>query len=460
MKKLVPLMCLLLALALCAPGMAWAAGGSGEPSENAQTGLEVGDTVCFGHYEQDNDLNTRTEPIEWIVLAACEESEYLLVSRYVLDAEKYNDTSGEVTWEQSTLRKWLNGEFYDWAFSDDEKALLVDARVTADRNPQFDTDPGNDTDDKVFLLSAEEAGKYFADDAARMCAPTEYAKAVGGHITGSYKVDGRNTCGWWLRTSGKSAKTAAVVMGNGEVYTEGAPVISPVVCVRPAVRIRIEGETGLALRVASPSSAPAYKAGDKLYLGTYEQDDETDNGPEPIEWIVLDRNDKGEYLLITRYGLDAVAFNETDTDVNWEHSSLRQWLNTVFFNAAFSPAEQELIAAARLKPGRNPKFGTNPGAATDDRVFLLNLEEAEKYFRRDTDRRCAATLYAREKGAWLGSGYKVDREDACWWWLRSPGEDSVHAAAVTNYGGTDIFGQYITNTGGCVRPAIWSKLDQ
>ena len=76
-----------------------------------------GDTVSFGSYEQDGNTQNGPEPIQWIVLDKLDE-QLLLLSADVLEARQYHHVPfEEVTWENSDLRAWMNGDFYDGAFT-------------------------------------------------------------------------------------------------------------------------------------------------------------------------------------------------------------------------------------------------------------------------------------------------------------------------------------------------------
>ena len=88
----------------------------------------------------------------------------LVISRYVLDCVRYDEEYRRVTWETCTLRAWLNGEFLNAVFDPEEQLLIPPTHVTADPNPDFDVDPGEDTEDKLFLLSIPEAEAYFHPD--------------------------------------------------------------------------------------------------------------------------------------------------------------------------------------------------------------------------------------------------------------------------------------------------------
>ena len=92
-----------------------------------------------------------------------EDGKILAVSLYSLDCIPYNEEFTEVTWEDCSLRKWLNEDFYNAAFSISEKNLIPVVTLENDDHPMLHTDGGNDTEDKVFCLSLEETEKYFGE---------------------------------------------------------------------------------------------------------------------------------------------------------------------------------------------------------------------------------------------------------------------------------------------------------
>ena len=191
---------------------------------------EIGSYVVFGTYEQDNNSANGKEGIEWLVLAK-EGNRLLVISRYALDCKQYNTESKAVTWEGCSLRSWLNDSFLKSAFSSGEQAMIPTVTVSADRNPSYSTDPGKDTEDRVFLLSIAEANQYFASDEARKCVPTAFAKA-----NGCYASD-NGSCWWWLRSPGFNAELAADVNSGGSVYASGRFVYFDDYAVRPALWI-------------------------------------------------------------------------------------------------------------------------------------------------------------------------------------------------------------------------------
>ena len=198
----------------------------------------VGDKIIFGTYEQDNDTSNGAEDIEWLVLAK-ESNKILVISDKVLDFQSYNEkpyyeTRKAITWEQCSLRKWLNDSFLNEAFSEEERALIQSIIVSVDKISKYYTD-------KVFLLSINEAKKYFNSDEARKCAPTAYAKAQGALTSDTNKTtSGAATCWWWLRSPGDKQKNAARVDYAGSIDYSSISVSDNVGCVRPALWISIE----------------------------------------------------------------------------------------------------------------------------------------------------------------------------------------------------------------------------
>ena len=192
--------------------------------------IKVGSHINFGAYEQDNNTSNGKEDVEWLVLEI-KDGKALVISKYALDCKQYNTSYTDVTWETSTLRKWLNNDFLNSAFSADEKAMIPTVTVSADKNPEYSTNPGNATQDQVFLLSITEANKYFSSDSARQCKPTDYAVA-----NGAWESDSGN-CWWWVRSPGNYQNYAAFVDYDGDVLANGFGVAVDYGAVRPALWI-------------------------------------------------------------------------------------------------------------------------------------------------------------------------------------------------------------------------------
>lgn len=169
---------------------------------------EPGSSVYFGSYDQ--TYREGAEDIEWTVLAK-EGDRLLVVSKYALDCQRFSTEYEDITWETSPLRGWLNDTFLNTAFSAEERARIPRVTVPADQNPEYDTAPGNDTEDQIFLLSIEETRKYFDDDNALKCRGTDYC-----YDAGADKYPNGN-CWWWLRTRGDNTTTTTYVRSDGTI---------------------------------------------------------------------------------------------------------------------------------------------------------------------------------------------------------------------------------------------------
>ena len=180
--------------------------------------IAVGNTIKFGQYEQDNNLSNGREEIEWEVLAK-EENKVLIISKFALECKQFapSDEYGIITWEECTLRSWLNNEFYNEAFGVKQQSLIVSTTVSP---PKLYEKYGSTTADKVFLLSNDEAKEYFFTDIARQRKPTRYAAANGAW------VDSNNgNCFWWLRAPHElyqtGGDTVAHVGSDGSINYHG-----------------------------------------------------------------------------------------------------------------------------------------------------------------------------------------------------------------------------------------------
>lgn len=187
-----------------------------------------------------------------------------------------------------------------------------------------------------------------------------------------------------------------------------------------------------------------------VLFGKYEQDGNTSNGQEPIKWIVLDKKDD-KILLLSYYVLDAKPFNYDECDTDWERCSLRQWLNDDFLYSAFSQGEIEKIETTLVENTCNEKYNTNSGNNTTDKVFLLNIEETEKFFSTNVDRIATATDYLIKNHSITIRGV-----EQCDWWLRSSGKKNSKAAIVYGYNDNIGYtGMLVSDSHIGVRPAIW-----
>ena len=218
----------------------------------------------------------------------------------------------------------------------------------------------------------------------------------------------------------------------------------------------------LAIALLSPALADntTPKRGDVITMGTYEQDGNTKNGAEPIEWMVLDEKDD-RLLVISVKALETMAYDDANSfssHIWWENCSLRKWLNKDFLSAAFSAGEQKNILSTKLTT--EDKHGT---FETKDQLFCLSLAELRQYFPTNESMMCEGTKVAQKANNSVGESGNVN------WWLRNI---LVEYASDIRYLDSAAFVQasplYDINSDGCplwasevmaVRPAMWIRRD-
>ena len=198
-----------------------------------------------------------------------------------------------------------------------------------------------------------------------------------------------------------------------------------------------------------------------VQFGHYPQTKEN-NDDRLIEWQVLDRDGRNA-LLISRYGLDKLPYNETLANVTWEQCTLRAWLNSTFINRTFTDEEQAAILVTDVDNGTGQGYegwsveGSNN---TLDKIFLLSYAEAYQYFgvTYENGSNIKARVAPYDFVSW--STQKTEEGiGAIAWWLRSPGEAQIYALYVGadgHVGSEDVAGDGGFNA---VRPALWVNID-
>lgn len=207
------------------------------------------------------------------------------------------------------------------------------------------------------------------------------------------------------------------------------------------------------LKIVELEFAKKAKVGDKVYFGSYEQDNNISNGKEVIEWRVLSKKNN-RILVISDKVLECWIYNEESKNVTWKTSSMRKWLNSYFIKMAFLDDEKASIPVVTVHSDINPLFDTKGGKSTKDKVFCLSIKEANKYFKNKEDRICEPTAYLKANYNFFHSNSQ--------WWLRTPGADYDKASYVSYTGDIDELGREVCrfdfdkyNDFVCVRPAIW-----
>jgi len=169
-----------------------------------------------------------------------------------------------------------------------------------------------------------------------------------------------------------------------------------------------------------------YAVGNTVTLGSYND--------QPIQWEVIGERGKMRLLLANRI-ITEQPYHKEYIDTSWRDCTLRKWLNGAFLREAFSLEERSRILNTRVDNPANPKYRTNGGFGSVDKLFALSLAEVEEYL--DSDER-------RTAGAW--------------WWLRSPGSNLLSAASVDKDGTVYDSGIFVHYADGGVRPAMWILL--
>lgn len=166
--------------------------------------------------------------LEWIELAQSD-NKVLLITKDCIDLRSYNEERTDVTWENCSLRAYLNGEWYNNTFNQREKERIVRTKVVNSRNEKYKTEGGEDTSDKVFLLSIDDIHKYFSSPEALIAT---YDFEEDDEIVHTEQA-------WWLRTPGCSSIDASYVDGNGDIPLAGTTVTNKEYGVRPAIWVEL-----------------------------------------------------------------------------------------------------------------------------------------------------------------------------------------------------------------------------
>ena len=190
--------------------------------------VDVNDTteyITFGKYEQDNNKDNGKEDIEWRVLDR-QNGCLLLISKYILDIQPFNVSHTYVTWASSTLKRFLNNTFLNQSFTAAEQGRIVEITHENMNNPKFGISGGAKTKDKIFVLSYDEAEKYFGPNGNDLtnknaiALGTEYAKARGLFVNYS-GLWCHGFSPYWLRTPGSYLTSAMTITESGEALYIG-----------------------------------------------------------------------------------------------------------------------------------------------------------------------------------------------------------------------------------------------
>lgn len=193
-----------------------------------------------------------------------------------------------------------------------------------------------------------------------------------------------------------------------------------------------------------------------------------------MNWLVIAEKEEKK-LCLSLSLIDIRRYHEYCEEITWEGCTLRKWLNSEFIST-FSEREQDMILISKLKNNDNRIYGAKGGNDTEDKVFLLSLDEIKAYMEVSSDEKCYVDnlqigrndyrMISRidmtddrvcEAESRYGHKYSLINGTALGWWLRSPGCDGTMAMRVNCNGTVREYGRNITRTLVGVRPAIWIR---
>ena len=443
--------------------------------------MQVGDVIDFGSYM-------------WRVLDVQNDSALIITENIIAQCAYDSDVDwlngGKITWEESTLRnEYLNGVFLQ-TFKPEEQKQILKSRINTPNNPWYNTYGGKTINDKVFLLSLDEVIKYFGNSGdlknhkgwifkrgwyienELMLDETD-SKCMSHYINDQYNnsriahdINNSFKHHWWLRSPGVggSMAHATTITHDGFINVFGNAVHQDYIGVRPALWLRldvVEPQNSAPAVTSNPQSPPPskrstqpaprtnsdVKIGDIITFGA-------------CDWRVLDTKGN-QVLIITENIVEKRDYHENPVEVTWETCDLRKYLNSEFLEKL----DEIRVLTTHVKNESNLWHGTEGGRDTQDKIFLLSLEEVDFYFGKSGD-----YLNKRRKkpvdGGYLSNVYNYDRvskyeNKAECWLLRTPIESQCIAKVLADGTVDNNFNMLAAALGeGAlgVRPALWLKL--
>ncbi|MGN1083508.1 MAG: DUF6273 domain-containing protein [Lachnospiraceae bacterium] len=210
------------------------------------------------------------------------------------------------------------------------------------------------------------------------------------------------------------------------------------------------------------------KVGDVVVFGEYCHHNNIygvyyDNNP--LKWLVLEQRE-GKILLISLQSVTILSFvsneeylEQKDNGFTWENSAIRECLNQYLLYSMFQQDELSCISETVVQTADNPIYGTDGGEDTIDYLFLLSIEEAQKYFSSDSERRTQIVPDVElPQYDLMPYQHYLNTTDYYDWWLRSPGKEPDMAACVGRFGEIMMEGQWVDTEAVSIRPAMWVDL--
>jgi len=201
--------------------------------------FKIGSTVSFGGYT-------------WRILDI-QNNMALIITEYIIEQRAYHDAYKDITWADCSLRKYLNGEFYD-KFTATDKSRIIPVLNKNPGNQWYGSKGGADTQDSIFLLSIEEAVcHYFGDSSSKLYNRGKnqrywFERKDENNSKRVARLEGKEWPNWWwLRSPGRVNVKAVYIHGNGDIGIQGNNILKGNIgegyCaggVRPALWLKFE----------------------------------------------------------------------------------------------------------------------------------------------------------------------------------------------------------------------------
>ncbi len=435
--------------------------------------------IYFGLYP---NKDNKDELIEWDILEE-KDGNALIITHNIIDSIIYDKQHRD--YEKSDIRSWLNNDFYNKAFNNDQKEKIIMTTIGYEFHDHHEIFPEyKKVEDNIFLLQTDEVKKYrdllfessrwdesswwllkgYKDYYAISNSRDKDHRVIDSVWYNSEKYGVRPAC--WINLSYKEKKTTTVAKANKPSVEKAKKDAST-----KASSTKTTTTAKVATKPTPVISAKSYERKDnKIYFGSFFKTN--DKTKEPIEWDILEEKN-GMALIITHNVIFAAPFHATphkkevkklfkspntiyynsyicvEYANNYVESSIHKWLYKGFCDVAFNDLEKSIIQLTLVD---NSKATTNcPNDEytcynTNDTIFLLSYVEASKYLANGKIGKANGTPYAKSKG--------YDENHAAWW-LRSPNYTSGDVSVVV---GNQLDFQYVGSTQVGVRPACWIKL--
>lgn len=465
-------------------------------------------SIFFGHYPQSNNGDSGIkESIEWKILKR-EDNKALLLSEKGLDCHEYHNCYDRITWENSELKEWLNSEFIINAFNDEENLILADNNIIKDKVFILNSEELNEYKSILqnFLAIATdycsknignqigwnnrckwwlrsytnfydyqecvtEYGEIRKKTALKKSAKVAVRPAIWVNIysdvflTDTEKKEtaqrlfdeedyiNAEKCFQKLNNSEKVKLCkyfqAKKLLDEGS-FVDAYNIYLTISDYQDVSKILVENKNMITLK----SLIEKCSVGNTIEFGKFYKNNT--NEKEPIEWVVLKQDSDNTILVIAKNAINCRLFDSKKENVLWSNSEICNYLNNDFYMEAFSDQEKECIWSSTITNNICSRFNNENSEIQNNteeyNVFLLSIDDVNQYFPEIQKRKCKATSYGKQNGAFVEFG------DYCWWWLRNQGYYTNRASYVDNYGQIIENGANVNSNDICVRPAIWIGL--